>query len=90
MTISKFDILTSLLKPNTIVKTSEYFCIIISDLEHYNARKMSGNIPSVKLKCKIIAPNLNNKFFEEDYYIGQVVDVDESISYMTKNWSIID
>jgi hypothetical protein len=50
---------------------------------------LTCKIPSVKFLAKIIGPVKRYKFFDEDYQIGQIVEVDEGIPFAIRNWRLI-
>jgi hypothetical protein len=78
------------LKPNMMFKTDEFLGIVVTDPKYYNQMKLTGNIPSVRFTAKVIGPVGRNRFFDEDYQIGQVVEVDEGLAFAIRNWSLID
>lgn len=78
-----------LVKPNVIFETDEFLCIVVTEPTYYDQVKLTGKIPSVKFLAKVIGPVKRNKFFDEDYQIGQIVEVDEGIPFAIKNWRLI-
>ncbi len=78
-----------LIKPNVIFETDEFLSIVVTDPTYYDQVKLTGKIPSVKFLAKIIGPVKRYKYFDEDYQIGQIVEVDEGIPFAIRNWRLI-
>lgn len=78
-----------LIKPNMMFETDEFLCIVVTEPIYYDLVKLTAKIPSVKFLAKVIGPVKRNKYFYEDYQIGQVVQVDEGVPFAIRNWRLV-
>ena len=76
-------------KPNVMFETDEFLGIVVTEPIYYDQMKLTGKIPSVKFLAKVIGPVKRNKYFYEDYQIGQVVQVEEGVPFAIRNWRLI-